>query len=155
MSATPTAKKTAINPDNVWKPEDYFNIYLQPGMKKTPPENAGWAQGARKGPFVFISGQTPTLPDGTTISKDMHAQLQQALVNFRNVVAAEGGTLEDVVQIRYYFCAGYMEEGLAALRDVGAEFWSYPYPSTTCVEVVRVAWADHLLEIEGMAMLDG
>lgn len=155
MSATPTARKTAINPDNVWKPEDYFNIYLQPGMEKTPPENAGWAQGARKGPFVFISGQTPTLPDGTTISKDMHAQLRQALVNFRNVVAAEGGTLEDVVQIRYYFCAGYMEEGLAALRDVGAEFWSYPYPSTTCVEVVRVAWADHLLEIEGMAILDG
>ena len=149
MSATPTAKKTAINP------EDYFNIYLQPGMEKTPPENAGWAQGARKGPFIFISGQTPTLPDGTTISKDMHAQLRQALVNFRNVVAAEGGTLEDVVQIRYYFCAGYMEEGLAALRDVGAEFWSSPYPSTTCVEVVRVAWADHLLEIEGMAMLDG
>jgi 2-iminobutanoate/2-iminopropanoate deaminase len=124
-------------------------------MEKTPPEHAGWAQGARKGPFVFISWQTPTLPDGTTISKDMHAQLRQALVNFRNVVAAEGGTLEDVVQIRFYFCAGYMEEGLAALRDIGAEFWSYPYPSTTCVEVVRVAWADHLLEIEGMAMLDG
>lgn len=153
VSATPGAKKTAINPDNVWKPEDYFNIYLQPGLEKTPPENAGWAQGARKGPFVFISGQTPTLPDGTTISKDMHAQLRQALVNFRNVVAAEGGTLEDVVQIRYYFCAGYMEEGLAALRDVGGEFWSYPFPSTTCVEVVRVAWSDHLLEIEGMAIL--
>jgi 2-iminobutanoate/2-iminopropanoate deaminase len=148
------AAKTAINPDNVWKPEDYFNIYLQPGMEKTPPEHAGWAQGARKGPFVFISGQTPTLPDGTTISKDMHGQLRQALVNFRNVVAAEGGSLEDVVQIRYYFNAGYMEEGLAALRDIGAEFWSYPYPSTTCVEVVRVAWADHLLEIEGMAILD-
>ena len=147
------AKKTAINPDNVWRPEDYFNLYLQPGMEPTPPENAGWAQGARKDNFVFISGQTPTLLDGRTISKDMHAQLRQALVNFRNIVEAEGGTLEDVVQIRYYFNAGYMEEGLAALRDVGGEFWSYPFPSTTCVEVVRVAWADHLLEIEGMAIL--
>ena len=155
MSTTPAAgKKTAINPDNVWKPEDYFNLYLQPGMDPTPPENAGWAQGARKGPFVFISGQTPTLPDGRTISKDMHGQLRQALVNFQNVVESEGGMLEDVVQIRYYFNAGYMEEGLAALRDLGAEFWSYPFPSTTCVEVVRVAWADHLLEIEGMAILD-
>jgi enamine deaminase RidA (YjgF/YER057c/UK114 family) len=83
----------------------------------------------------------------------MHAQLRQALVNFQNIVESEGGTLEDVVQIRYYFHAGYMEEGLAALRDIGAEFWSYPYPSTTCVEVVRVAWVDHLLEIEGMAIL--
>jgi len=152
--AITTGKKKAINPDNVWKPEEYFNIYLQPGLERTPPEYAGWAQGARKGNFVFISGQTPTLPDGRTVSKDMHAQLRQALINFRNVVEAEGGTLEDVVQIRYYFHAGYMEEGLAALRDVGGEFWSYPYPSTTCVEVVRVAWADHLLEIEGMAILD-
>ena len=66
MSATPPAKKTAINPHNVWKPEDYFNIYLQPGMDKTPPENAGWAQGARKGPFVFISGLPQvTIPAGT------------------------------------------------------------------------------------------
>jgi 2-iminobutanoate/2-iminopropanoate deaminase len=147
------AKKTAINPANVWKPEDYFNIYLQPGLPATPPEHAGWGQGARHGNFIFISGQTPTLPDGTTVSKDMHAQLRQALVNFKNIVESEGGTLEDVVQIRYYFHAGYMEEGLAALRDIGAEFWSYPYPSTTCVEVVRVAWVDHLLEIEGMAIL--
>jgi 2-iminobutanoate/2-iminopropanoate deaminase len=146
-------KKTAINPANVWKPEDYFNIYLQPGLPTTPPEHAGWGQGARHGNFIFISGQTPTLPDGTTVSKDMHAQLRQALVNFKNIVESEGGTLEDVVQIRYYFHAGYMEEGLAALRDIGAEFWSYPYPSTTCVEVVRVAWVDHLLEIEGMAIL--
>ena len=148
------AKKTPINPANVWKPEDYFNLYLQPGLARTPPEHAGWAQGARHGNFVFISGQTPTLEDGTTVAKDMHAQLRQALINFQRVIEAEGGTLEDVVQIRYYFHAGYMEEGLAALRDLGAEFWSYPYPSTTCVEVVRVAWADHLLEIEGMAILD-
>jgi 2-iminobutanoate/2-iminopropanoate deaminase len=132
------AKKTAINPANVWKPEDYFNIYLQPGLPTTPPEHAGWGQGARHGNFIFISGQTPTLPDGTTVSKDMHAQLRQALVNFKNIVESEGGTLEDVVQIRYYFHAGYMEEGLAALRDIGAEFWSHPYPSTTCVEVVAI-----------------
>ena len=148
------AKKTPINPANVWKPEDYFNLYLQPGRPTTPPEHAGWAQGARHGNFVFISGQTPTLENGTTVSKDMHAQLRQALINFRRVLEAEGGTLEDVVQIRYYFHAGYMEEGLAALRDVGGEFWSFPFPSTTCVEVVRVAWVDHLLEIEGMAILD-
>jgi hypothetical protein len=51
--------------------------------------------------------------------------------------------------------AGYMEEGLASLRDFGSEFFSSPYPSTTCVEVVRVAWPDHLLEIEGMATLPG
>ena len=122
--AAKVGKKTAINPPNVWKPEDYFNIYLQPGLERTPAERAGWAQGARKGDFVFISGQTPTRPDGTTVAKDMHAQLRQALVNFKNVVEAEGGTLEDVVQIRYYFHAGYMEEGLAALRDIGSEFWS-------------------------------
>ena len=84
------AKKTPINPANVWKPEDYFNLYLQPGLPTTPPEHAGWAQGARHGNFVFISGQTPTLEDGTTVSKDMHAQLRQALTNFRRVVEGKG-----------------------------------------------------------------
>lgn len=137
----------------MWKPEHYFNLYLQPGLPTTPPEHAGWSQGARKGNFVFISGQTPTLPDGRTVAKDMHAQLRQALINFRHVVEAEGGRLEDVVQIHYIFYAGCMEEGLAALRGIGAEF-RQPFPSTTCVEVVRVAWVDHLLEIEGMAILD-
>jgi len=64
------------------------------------------------------------------------------------------GTMDDIVSIRYYFKAGYMEEGLAALRDLGGEYFQSPYPSTTCVEVVRVAWADHHLEIEAIAMLD-
>jgi hypothetical protein len=36
-----------------------------------------------------------------------------------------------------------MEEGLAALRDLGSDYFKSPYPSTTCVEVVRVAhWLD-------------
>jgi hypothetical protein len=56
---------------------------------------------------------------------------------------------------RYYFKAGYMEEGLAALRDLGSDYFKSPYPSTTCIEVVRVAWADHLLEIEAVAILGG
>jgi enamine deaminase RidA (YjgF/YER057c/UK114 family) len=48
-----------------------------------------------------------------------------------------------------------MEEGLAALRDLGRDYFKSPYPSTTCVEVVRVVWADHLLEIEAVAILGG
>ena len=147
-------KKEAINPDNVWKPEDYFNIYHSPGLPRVPPEKSGWEQAVKKGNWLFISGQTPTTPDGKTIATDMHAQLRQALQNTRNIVETVGGTMDDIVSIRYYFKAGYMEEGLASLRDLGGEYFQSPYPSTTCVEVVRVAWADHLLEVEAIAMLD-
>ena len=42
-------KKQAINPDNVWKPEDYFNIYHSPGLPKVPPEKSGWEQAVKKG----------------------------------------------------------------------------------------------------------
>jgi 2-iminobutanoate/2-iminopropanoate deaminase len=148
-------KKEAINPDNVWKPEDYFNIYHSPELPKTPPEKSGWEQAVRHGNWLFISGQTPTSPDGKTVAKDMHAQVRQALENTRNILKAVGGTTDDIMSIRYYFKAGYMEEGLAALRDLGSDYFKSPYPSTTCVEVVRVAWADHLLEIEAVAILGG
>ena len=148
-------KKRSLNPSNVWKPEDYFNLYHSRELPKVPPENSGWEQAVVHGDFLFISGQTPTTAEGKTIATDMHAQLRQALVNTKNIVEAAGGTMDDIVQIRYYFSAGYMEEGLASLRDFGGEFFSSPYPSTTCVEVVRVAWPDHLLEIEGMAILPG
>jgi hypothetical protein len=42
-------KKEAINPHNVWKPEDYFNIYHSPELLKTPPEKSGWEQAVRHG----------------------------------------------------------------------------------------------------------
>jgi enamine deaminase RidA (YjgF/YER057c/UK114 family) len=146
-------KKKSLNPANVWKPQDYFNLYHSRGLPTVPAEKSGWEQAVTHGQWLFISGQTPTTPDGRTIATDMHAQLRQALENTRNIVHAAGGTMDDIVQIRYYFKAGYMEEGLASLRDFGGEYFSSPYPSTTCVEVVRVAWPDHLLEIEGVAII--
>jgi hypothetical protein len=42
-------KKEAINPHNVWKPEDYFNIYHSPELPKTPPKKSGWEQAVRHG----------------------------------------------------------------------------------------------------------
>jgi len=61
----------------------------------------------------------------------MHAQVRQALENTRNILKAVGGTTDDIMSIRYYFKAGYMEEGLAALRDLGSDYFKSPYPSTT------------------------
>jgi hypothetical protein len=58
------------------------------------------------------------------------------------------------MSIRYYFKAGYMEEGLAALRDLERYFKS-PYPSTTCVEVVRGRGSTICPEIESVAILGG
>jgi 2-iminobutanoate/2-iminopropanoate deaminase len=147
-------KKQSLNPDNVWKPEDYFNLYHSRELPRVPPEKSGWEQSVKHGNWLFISGQTPTTPEGKTVATDMHAQVRQALENTRNIVEAAGGTTDDIVQIRYYFKAGYMEEGLAALRDFGGEFFNSPFPSTTCVEVVRLAWPDHHLEIEGVAIIE-
>lgn len=147
-------KKQSLNPDTVWKPQDYFNLYHSRELPKVPPEKSGWEQAVTYGNFLFISGQTPTTPEGKTVATDMHAQVRQALGNVKALCEAAGGTTDNIVQIRYYFETGYMEEGLAALRDFGGEYFNSPFPSTTCVEVVRVAWPDHHLEIEGMAIID-
>ena len=108
-----------------------------PVITRGPARKSGWEQAVKKGNWLFISGQPPTTPDGKPIATDLHAQLRQALQTTRNIVESEGGTMDDIVSIRYYFKAGYMEEGLAALRDLGGEYFQSPYPSTTCVEVVR------------------
>jgi 2-iminobutanoate/2-iminopropanoate deaminase len=147
-------ERIAVNPDNVWKPELYLDLELQPGADKAAPDTAGWAQGNRKGNFIFISGQTGTLVDGRTIARDVRSQTRQALVNFKNTLEAAGGTMDDVVLLTYYFKQGRIEEGLAALRELDHEFFRAPFPARTCIEVVRVSWEDHLLELEGIAIVD-
>jgi hypothetical protein len=52
-------KKEAINPHNVWKPEDYFNIYHSPELPRTPAEKSGWEQAVRHGNWLFISEIDP------------------------------------------------------------------------------------------------
>jgi len=54
------------------------------------------------GPLLFVSGQVPKLPDGTTGSADPAEQLRLTFRNLENVLASAGAGIADLVHVRVY-----------------------------------------------------
>lgn len=100
------------------------------------------------GDFVFVSGQTPERP-GTDelVQGDIRVQTRQVLENIRNILAAAGCTLADVVKVTAHLAdiadfAGY--------NEVYREFFPAPYPARTTVQSVLPGGAG--VEIEVIAL---
>ena len=145
-------KKIAINPPTVWKPELVWNIAYE--GKPVPPEKSAWEQGIKKGNWFFMSGQTPNAPDGTLVGKDMRTQMIQVLENMKNMMAAAGGTMNDICWFNPYFLQPNIEEGLKNFGELIPQYMDSPYASGTAMEVTRLAWRGQLLEIDAIAILD-
>lgn len=64
------------------------------------PASALYSQATRAGGFVFISGLVGVDPaTGTLAGPTIQEQTRQALANCRAVLAAAGGTLDDVTEV--------------------------------------------------------
>ena len=62
-----------------------------------------YSQATRTGNLVFLSGQTPLDPaTGNLVEGDIAAQARQAFDNIKAVVAAAGGTMDDIVRVGLY-----------------------------------------------------
>ena len=58
------------------------------------------AQAVRVGTTIYVSGQVAFDPDGNVVGgDDMAAQSRQVFTNIRDVLAAAGATMDDVVKI--------------------------------------------------------
>lgn len=93
--------------------------------------------------MIFISGQLARDRDGNVVRRgDMRAQLRQVGENLKAALAAAGATLEDLVKTTTFVTdiEEYMEYFGAAL------------PTSTTVEVRKLAHADYLVEVEAIAM---
>ena len=80
----------------------------------------------------------------------MEAQTRQVLGNIRDVLAAVGGTMDDVVKVTV-FVTDVSE--ISIIHAVRREFFNEPYPASTLVEVARLIDPDWLIEIEGVAVI--
>jgi 2-iminobutanoate/2-iminopropanoate deaminase len=68
-----------------------------------PKANGPYSQAIAAGPFLFISGQLPTHPQiGKIVVSTIEEQTQQVIDNIAAILAAEGLTLEHVVQVDVY-----------------------------------------------------
>jgi enamine deaminase RidA (YjgF/YER057c/UK114 family) len=100
---------------------------------------------------IFISGQLARDRHGNAVGKgDMRAQLRQVGENIKAALEAAGATLDDLVKTTTYVTD--IEEYFKHV-DVRMEYFR-ALPTSTTVEVRRLAHVDFLVEVEAIAVVD-
>ena len=101
--------------------------------------------------LLFIAGQVALDPDGNLVGKDdAGAQTEQILKNILTILAANGGTAQDIVKTTVFvtdigFRAATAEARRRVLGDAA--------PPSTLVGVTALATPDFLVEIEAVAVV--
>jgi len=100
---------------------------------------------------IFVSGQLARDAQGNVVGAgDMRAQIRQTGENIKAALAAAGATLNDVVKTNTYVTD--IEEFFKH-TDVRMEYFG-ALPTSTTVEVRKLAHPDLMVEIEVIAVLD-
>lgn len=103
--------------------------------------------------LLFISGKVGLKPDGTLAGRTMREQTRQTLENIRDVLAREGGTMDDIVRVRVY-ATQVDSASLRDIHDVRSQFWTESkYPASTLVRVDQLIRDGALIEIDADAVL--
>ena len=122
--------------------------------------NPGWdfsrytySPAVRHGDTLYVSGLDALADDGTMLCPgDVVGQLRVIYNKLAEILAAAGGSLDDVVMTREYVVsfAGY--KGTAQVRrDVFRE----PFPAAVGVQVSGLVHRGALIELEAVAELGG
>ena len=102
--------------------------------------------------MVFIAGQLSRDGSGNVVGKgDMRAQIRQCCENIKTALTAAGASLADVVKISTF--AVDIEKFFENV-DVRTEYFGSVLPTSTTVEVRKLASPDFLVEIEAIAVTD-
>ena len=100
---------------------------------------------------IFVSGQLARDARGEVVGKgDMRAQIRQTGENIKAALAAAGATLDDVVKTNTYVTS--IEEFFKH-TDVRREYFG-ALPTSTTIEVSKLAHPDLMVEIEVVAVKD-
>ena len=101
--------------------------------------------------LVFVAGQLARDRAGNVVGKgDMRAQIRQVGENIKAALEAAGATLADIVKTNTYVTD--LEEFFKHV-DVRMEYFG-ALPTSTTVEVRRLAHPDLVVEVEAIAVVD-
>ncbi len=95
-----------------------------------------YSQAVRWGNVVYVSGQIPIDPAaGAFTGENIAIQTRQSLTNIRNILAAEGLDMSNVVKTTVMLkdIADF-----AAMNEVYAEFFTAPYPARAAFQVAAL-----------------
>lgn len=133
-------ERTIITPPNLPKPRGFSHGILVSG-----------------GRLLFLAGQDASDAHGRIGAPgDLLGQFDQALRNLQAVVQAAGGSLQDVAKMTIY--VRDRQAYAASLAPIGEIFRRYfdgHYPALALFEVSGFFQEDALVEVEGIAVLDG
>ncbi|WBB62647.1 RidA family protein [Streptomyces sp. WMMC500] len=103
--------------------------------------------------LLFLSGQLALDADGRVVGPgDMRAQARHVMESLQAILAAHGATFADVVNIRSFVTD---MSRLDAYAEVRRGYFPGPPPSSTTVEVSRLARDGAVLEVEVVAAVSG
>jgi len=101
--------------------------------------------------LIFISGQVSRDKSGEVVGAgDMRAQLRRTLENLRVALEAAGASLKDLVRTNTYVTD--IDEYFKHV-DVRMEYYRHAMPTSTTVEVRRLAQPELMVEIDAIAAL--
>jgi enamine deaminase RidA (YjgF/YER057c/UK114 family) len=106
-------------------------------------------EGGRR--LIFVAGQIARDVDGNLVGRgDMRAQIEKVGKNIEDCLEAAGATLADIVKTTTYVTdiEEYFKHTDARLRYFGTAI-----PTSTTVEVRRLAGPDYMVEIEALAIV--
>ena len=107
-----------------------------------------YSQAVKAGSMVFVSGQIPIDPaTGAFAGEDIVTQTRQSLTNVKNILAAAGYTLNDVVKTTVLLAD---IADFAAMNAVYAEYFTENKPARAAFAVKDLP-RGALVEIEAIA----
>ena len=110
-------------PERSWSP-----VFLAPDI---PLPAGAYSPAVRAGDFLYVSGQVPKdLRTGAVIGTTVDEQAAQVIRNIRDVLAAAGATLQDVVSATLYLTN---EDDWGTVNEIWRSTFTAPFPSRTTV----------------------
>jgi 2-aminomuconate deaminase len=112
----------------------------------------------RAGDFLFVSGTSSRRPDNSlagvqvdamgTTALDIEVQTREVIVNMRDILASEGASLEDLVEVSAFLVN---MNDFGGYNQVWAEFFDATGPTRTTVAVHQLPHPHLLIEMKAIA----
>ncbi len=108
-----------------------------------------YSQAIQAGNTIYVSGQLPIDPaTGAFAGEDIAAQTRQSLTNMKNILAAAGADMSNVVKTTVLLAD---IADFAAMNAVYAEFFTAPFPARAAFQAAALP-KNALVEIECVAV---